>query len=204
MKVDVVVKLGGSLAEGDANPQRLMTTLVRLARRHRLLVVPGGGEFAETVRGAFARLHLSEGAAHRMALLAMDQYGLLLTDLTPGSTAVTSLAEARAVVAAGRLPVLLPSAAIWAADPLENSWRVTGDAIAAWVAGVVGARLLVMAKAVDTNGSLSALDLAGGHVVDPVFGQVLRTPCWIVNGHYPERLEHLLTYGTTTGGEVLQ
>lgn len=218
MSLEVVVKIGGSLAAGGSSGggagggsaapgdalRALMTTLVDVARGQRLLVVPGGGAFADAVRAAFDTFGLSEGAAHRMALLAMDQYGLLLADIAPGAAAVTSLADARAAAGAGRLPVLLPSAAVWAADPLENSWRVTGDAIAAWVAAVAEARLLVLAKsAAVPSGPAAATTLAESGLVDPVFPRVLRTPCWVLAGRHPERLRQLLATGTTIGTEVL-
>lgn len=218
MSFDAVVKVGGSLAEGEgSSPLALVQAMAELAREYRLLAVPGGAAFAAAVRAAYARFRLSEPAAHRMALLAMDQYGLLLADLTPESAAVTTLAEARAVAAAGWLPVLLPATWLLAADPLENSWRVTSDAIAAWVAAEAGARLLVLAKDVDGACAadprtaaaapllrrVAARELAGREVVDPVFPEVLRTPCWILNGRHPERLGHLLRHGTTTGTEVI-
>lgn len=216
MSLDAVVKVGGSLAERAGNPLALVRTMADLARTYRLLVVPGGAHFVETVRTTFARFSLSEQTAHRMALLGMDQYGLLLADLCPGSAPVSSLAEARAVAADGRLPILLPAAAVWAADPLENTWRATSDAISAWVAATAGARLLVLAKDVDGVCAadprttavaplllrVGARELVGSDVVDPVFPYLLRTPCWILNGQCPERLQQLLAHGRTTGTEV--
>ena len=63
----------------------------------------------------------------------MEQFGLLLRDLLPGGRAD-----------AGRsMPASL------ALDELPESWRVTSDSIAAWVAGEAGAERLVLVKAVD-------------------------------------------------------
>ena len=41
--VEAVVKVGGSLAEDPASLRSLCKELERLARKHRILVVPGGG-----------------------------------------------------------------------------------------------------------------------------------------------------------------
>ena len=49
--------------------------------------------------------------------------------------------------AAGRVPVLAPSAWLRAADPLPHSWDVTSDSIAAWIAGQAGALRLGIARA---------------------------------------------------------
>ena len=51
--IDAVVKVGGSLGHGASLPE-LGARLVELGRSHRLLVVPGGGAFADGVAAAWA------------------------------------------------------------------------------------------------------------------------------------------------------
>ena len=57
-----------------------------------MVIVPGGGPFADTVRQLDARWGLTDHAAHRMAVRAMEQYGDLLTalreDLRPAADEV--------------------------------------------------------------------------------------------------------------------
>jgi aspartokinase-like uncharacterized kinase len=113
------------------------------------LVVPGGGAFADAVRDHYRRYRLGETTAHHMALLAMDQYGCLLSDLIPDSVLVTDLLSARRAAETGQTPILLPSALLVQADPLPHSWQVTSDSIAAWVAGLARARRLILLKNVD-------------------------------------------------------
>ena len=124
-----VVKVGGGV--GDALPG-VCATLGELGRRHRLLVVPGGAGFADAVRAADHRYGLHAHSSHRMAILAMEQFGWLLSDLIPG------------------VPVLLPAGL--PLDELPASWDVTSDSIAAWVAHRVGAERLVLVKAADGLG----------------------------------------------------
>src|SRR6266852_4299449 len=50
------------------------------------------------------------------------------------------------VRARARLPVLAPYRWLRAADPLPHSWEVTSDSIAAWLAGQVRARRVVLIK----------------------------------------------------------
>ncbi len=216
---DAVLKLGGSLSR-TPDLVNLAALLEDLARSYRLLLVPGGGAFADVVREHYHRYALSEVAAHRMALLAMDQYGYLLADRVSHSMAVQDFGMARQVAAAGRLAILLPSALLIQADPLPNSWQVTSDSLAAWIAGQVAAPQFILLKDVDglythdphtaVRGtlwpelSLEALATLGGGV-DSYLPTALAGPleagmtCWVINGRYPERLAELLATGKTCG-----
>ena len=136
-----VVKVGGGVGD-DALPG-LCTALGELGERHPLLVVPGGAGFADAVRDADRRFGLSAAASHRMAILGMEQFGWLLGDLIPGAVRRADLAEVRA----GRTTVLLPAAL--PLDALPESWAVTSDSIAAWVADQAGAGRLVLVKEAD-------------------------------------------------------
>ena len=88
-----VVKVGGSLALYPEKLRALCTKLSEVSQKHKLIIVPGGGEFADVVRSLDKRFSLSCGASHKMAILGMDQYGLLLSDLMPNSVVVSKLEE---------------------------------------------------------------------------------------------------------------
>lgn len=213
---DAVLKVGGSLYASSHEIRASMAVWVRLARRYRLLVVPGGGPFADQVRAADAVYGLSASTAHWMAILAMDQYGYLLADLAPGARLVRDLEAANRVCAAGKLAILAPSTLLLAADPLPHSWDVTADALAGWLAGTTQARYLVLLKhlpgvipqAPDARATplpeVSKSTLNRYNIVDPYFAMTLpaSTDCWIVDGRRPELLETLLETGTTAGTRV--
>jgi aspartokinase-like uncharacterized kinase len=110
------------------------------------VIVPGGGPFADAVRQMFKRVKIGDDAAHWMAVLGMDQYGLALAARLPDATLVDTPAGVGATLEAGRLPVLAPYRWLRAADPLPHSWEVTSDSIAAWVAGALAARRVVLIK----------------------------------------------------------
>ena len=105
----------------------------RAGRRRPVLVVPGGGPFADAVRAVDERVGLSDDVAHGLALRAMDQLGLLLRRCCPAPR----LRE----LAAPRGP------ACWrrrrrsrAAPGVPESWAVTSDSLAVLAAGAIGAR----------------------------------------------------------------
>lgn len=222
LSLRAVLKVGGSLGRGQALIE-LCRVLERLCQRHRLLVIPGGGGGADQVRDYDRRYGLSDSAAHWMAILAMDQYGLLLEDMIGPGRAVKDFGQAAKALEQGLLPILLPHDLLAKQDPLPHSWQVTSDSIAAWAAKTAHARDLVLLKDVDglfrpeptresspTDGRLLAEinleELAESAGVDPFLATLMRgntLGLWIINGEKPGRLAELLTTGWTTGTRLL-
>lgn len=165
--VETVVKLGGGVLAHVEHFDAALAAIAAAARESRLLVVPGGGPFADAVREVDRRLRLSDDAAHWMAVLAMDQYAHVLAARLAGGVLITEPREIVAALGAGpvvQVPVLAPSRWLREADPLPHAWNVTSDSIAAWVAGRVGARRLVLIKPPGA---------AGGDLVDAYFPRAL-------------------------------
>ena len=97
-----VVKLGGSHAF-SAHLKSWIDAIT--AGAGRVVLAPGGGPFADAVRTAQPQMGFDDGAAHQMALLAMDQYGCALANLGAGLTVAASAAAIRRVLLAGGVPV---------------------------------------------------------------------------------------------------
>jgi probable H4MPT-linked C1 transfer pathway protein len=169
--VDVVIKVGGSLLRDAAAYARVVDALGACPRHARVLVVPGGGPFADAVREADRRLAIGADEAHWLAIHAMDQHARLLASRIPHAVVVDGPSDIDIAFAADRLPVLAPSAWLRANDPLPHSWDVTSDSIAAWVAGCVGARALALVKA-EVAGDGSVDSCVDGYV-DPYFARAV-------------------------------
>jgi aspartokinase-like uncharacterized kinase len=144
--VHTVVKVGGGLLSQAGAFDRAIEALAACTRGRRVVIVPGGGPFADAVRRMFRRAKIGDDAAHWMAILGMDQYAHALAARLPDAALVERGPDIAAALAGGRLPVLAPYRWLRAADPLPHSWSVTSDSIAAWVAGALGARRLVLIK----------------------------------------------------------
>ncbi|HKH82243.1 MAG TPA: hypothetical protein VKA25_01025, partial [Gemmatimonadales bacterium] len=95
------------------------------AQAHMIVVVPGGGPFANAVRNFDNTYGVSPAAAHWMAVLAMDQYAHVLADRIPGAVLVEEAGAVFDQVAAGTPAVLAPSRWMRAANVLPQSWEVT-------------------------------------------------------------------------------
>jgi 5-(aminomethyl)-3-furanmethanol phosphate kinase len=167
-----VVKLGGSYAFSGALKSWINAVA---ACAGRVVLAPGGGPFADTVRLAQREMGFDDRAAHAMAVLAMDQYACALVNLASGLTLAASAAAIRRVVRAGGVPVWSATAMVRAAQDIPWSWEVTSDSLAAWLAGRIGAPRVLLVKHVEpAAGPLRAADLVADGIVDPAFPRFLR------------------------------
>jgi aspartokinase-like uncharacterized kinase len=210
--VDAVIKVGGSLAETPEVLLDVCNKLSELAEKNPITVVPGGGRFADVVRDFDQRFSLLPEVSHQMAILGMDQFGLFLSAITPGSIAARKLDDVEKITAEGKVPVFLPFNMMLDEDPLENSWDVTSDSIAAYVAKRLGAAKLILVTDVDgiltedpkksadapliqEVSAAELLELDRRTSVDKFLPKLLLEAvldCYVVNGKYPTRINRIL------------
>lgn len=77
-----MIKIGGSLTHSE----KLRTCLQHIARlfaNQAVVIVPGGGVFADQVRSLQQVWHFDDTTAHTMALLAMQQMALFYQSVHP-------------------------------------------------------------------------------------------------------------------------
>lgn len=167
-----VVKVGGSLAGQPGALERVGRALAQARDMRPLVVIPGGGPFADAVREFDRQSGLSPDAAHWMAILAMDQFAYVLGDRVPGGQVVTDAREVGEALQRHQVPILAPARWLRAADELPHSWEVTSDSLAAYLAVLLGADELVLVKPV-----------AGGReLLDSYFFRVAPVLRWSVVG----------------------
>ena len=168
-----VVKLGGS----HAFSEHLAGWVKAIAGcAGHVVVVPGGGPFADAVRDAQPKIGFSDNAAHHMALLAMEQYGCALASLNGIFVLADSPAAIRQALDAAKVPVWMPSRMALAAEDIPASWEVTSDSLAAWLAGRLSARQLLLVKHVSLGAAtVSSPELIARDIVDKAFAKFLET-----------------------------
>jgi len=209
-KMVTVVKIGGSLSEEPNILVHLCNKLNIFSKDHDITIVPGGGNFADTVRYLYDKFKLSDEIAHKMAILAMDQYGLLLKDLIKKAFLTYSLKNALKASKRRILSIVLPSRIIFSLDPLEHSWKVTSDSISAFIASSLKAKKLILVKDVDgiftsdpkrssarmfKNVSANKLLREKLGCVDEFLPRILiekQLICYVVNGKHPNRIKSIL------------
>jgi aspartokinase-like uncharacterized kinase len=164
----IIIKLGGSLSRSDM----LINCLNAVEKNYpsrAVVIVPGGGAFADQVRLAQQHWQFDDNTAHDMALLAMQQMALMFKGLKPDFAiahtvaAIQQLSERKQVV-------------IWSPDitELENagiaaSWDITSDSLAAWLAKTLSATELVLVKSAVIDAGLGLDQLAEQDIVDKAF-----------------------------------
>lgn len=186
-----VVKLGGSLADSDTLPHWLEA----LGQCGGVVIVPGGGPFADAVREAQVRWAFSDQIAHDMAILGMRQYGLMLADL--GSLPTASEPDELST-REDRCVVWLPTPEALNAAGICASWNITSDSIAAWLARRLQAANLLLIKYVNLpQRPLACDELVSRGLVDSAFGEFFYrsgSDGWIAG---PENYQELAKAMTT-------
>ncbi|GLS42461.1 aspartokinase-like uncharacterized kinase [Methylobacterium brachythecii] len=160
-----VVKVGGSLV---SDPDRLRAVLASLAdgAEGRAVIVPGGGPFADAVRASQASLGYSDALAHRLALDAMGQTAEVFSELEPRLAIVRSIEAARAHDGVG----LWDPVGLRDGHPdIPETWDVTSDSLALWLAGALGAARCVLVKSAACSANVSPDDLVRLGLVDRGF-----------------------------------
>jgi aspartokinase-like uncharacterized kinase len=168
----IVVKLGGSVIR---SPDLSSWLDAIAAARASIVVAPGGGALADEVRACQAKLGFGDPAAHRMALLAMDQLAWAVAGLRGGFQVGATEADLLGALEQGLVAVWAPYALIAERTDIEESWRITSDSLALWLAGRLGARRCYLIKSImrPRQSRAGAEQLARNGVVDAAFPSML-------------------------------
>ncbi len=177
-----VIKLGGSLL---GSPELLKW--LEVLTRHgdgKIVIVPGGGILADAVRESQKLSNSSDVVAHKMAVMAMDQYAVLMTGLNPALVTAESELEIAERGWQHRTVVWMPSKMVCADETIPANWQVTSDSLAAWLASRLNAQQLILVKSQRPKLEQISLErlikdgMVDEHFGDFTAGQNFRT--WIV------------------------
>lgn len=167
-----VIKIGGSLY-GSKYLEEWLNMLQALGS-HQLVIVPGGGPFADLVRNTDKRLNLELAHAHHMAVLAMQQFGCLMASLCPGLGLASSRKQIQACWNDGKTAIWEPYSLVSQQCELPKTWDVTSDSLAAWLAGYLSvAQLLFVKSSPLTLSEMPVNQLQKHGCVDPVLPELL-------------------------------
>lgn len=162
----LIIKVGGSLAETG----RLSEVLALIVQARRpVIVVPGGGQFAEKVRDLQNALRFDDASAHRLAMLGMHQMAEVYFKLQPRLAPADSIEGIARILAIGQIPVWLPLQMSQDDPGIPADWTITSDGLAARLAERMGGLPLVLLKSVEADATETAAQLAKGGVVDASF-----------------------------------
>ena len=145
-----VIKLGGSLMQSKELPEWL-DQISTYAKESSVIIVPGGGKFADDVRTLQLQQGFDDVVAHKMALLAMVQYGYYLTGLNSDIYIVDELNSIHRIQQHKKPLLWIPTLLIDDFSEIPASWDYTSDSIALWLAIKLNASNLVVVKSIKSE-----------------------------------------------------
>ncbi len=177
-----VLKLGGSLLKTED-----LTDSVKQLSDHgagQLVIVPGGGIYADQVRHLYETLQLDEVTAHRLALRAMEQYGEMLISMDPRLHAAISIESIIHWLENHQIPVWFPYDMTFGNPAIKASWEFTSDSLSYWLAKQLRCENLVLVKATEPDGDNYSADyLSSSGFLDQAFKNMFKDtfvqPWWL-------------------------
>lgn len=189
-----VVKIGGSLQD-TAQLGQWLDSLVAFGKG-RVALVAGGGRFADAVRCSQKKSGFSDYAAHKMALLAMEQYAYLMCDLHSELQPVDSIKGIQRILTDKGIPLWLPYKEVSRTADIPASWETSSDGLAGWLALELRCHSLMLVKSIpltDVHTSYEKLVELG--MIDSYLGGLLKKTklrlCWMTKNEF-QRLPELL------------
>lgn len=218
MKINTIIKLGGSITERGTLKQivQLGKTLSSLFdRRQDFAVVPGGGLFAEFVRETQEKHDLDDEQAHWMAIQAMEQHASFLLKFMPNSNLHDFSSKDFDALIFENLPILRVMKYMRTESDLEKTWNSTSDAIATEIALKIKAKKIVFLKDIDgiiakeklvkkiTIQELLELKTSPLDNNTPRILQRTNIKAYVINGLIHDRIENLLEGKEFIGTEII-
>jgi len=185
VRPSLIVKVGGSLLDWPELSERLPGFLQGLGDpAKRTLLLAGGGATVDLIRALDPIHHFGEERSHHLAIQALDLTALILSNILGNSRVIFDESEFAACWDAGTYPILAPSRLLGGdlnleGDALPESWEVTSDSIAAWLAARLRVERLVLLKSANVPHETSRSLAARLGLVDPYFPRIASGLKWV-------------------------
>lgn len=159
----IVLKLGGSLY---SNPllKEWVNNLASIDNQT-IVIVPGGGPFADQVRKASGDWVIDDDSAHEMAVLAMQQYACLINHIDNRIVRLTSIEYFKDN---NQTYIWHPYHDVTAKCDYPKNWQTTSDSISLWLAKILSAKQLVLIKSAHVEG-MQIQEVIKAGIVDDYF-----------------------------------
>lgn len=169
----IVVKVGGSLFQWSGLPAALNRWIAAEAPK-RIVLIAGGGPFAELIRSADRQFELGEEPSHEICVELLAGTARLLAAILPTAARTDQWDELNGELTNQRLIVFDPVRFLQTIepkhrDPLPRNWTATTDSIAARIADLMSADELVLLKSASAPANHDFEQLAKSGYVDEAF-----------------------------------
>ncbi len=174
----IVIKLGGSLT-ASTGLTSCFNRVNQYYSNNQVIIVPGGGAFADQVRSAQQQWLFDDLTAHHMAILAMQQMALLFKALQPQWQLFSAVKDIKKSIQ----PVSIWSPLLSELDAagIQPSWDITSDSLSAWMAKQVNATELILVKSATVAADATIQDLQDQGIIDAKFHAFTEFPDFKIN-----------------------
>ena len=164
------IKIGGSLYDSRDLIKWLLTIDEYSARN--IVIIPGGGPFADQVRQADEMHHLDQIHAHNMAVMSMQQYGTLLASLCPNMILANTTDKIHMAWQNSKTAIWEPYEMLRDECELDRTWDITSDSLSVWLANKLELKNLLLIKSSDDVLKEKSIErLSDKNCIDPYFCQ---------------------------------
>ena len=134
-RTTALFKIGGKILEDFENLNSTISQLTHIFEEkliQKIILIPGGGTFANFIRKVYSELNFTEEIAHFMGIISMNYNGLELSKKYPDLQVIESYDKLKEIGNAIR--IFLPYEYLKENDKLPHSWDVTSDSITLFLA----------------------------------------------------------------------
>ncbi len=152
----VIVKIGGSLLNYSKQLEQVLQVIDN-DYENEIIIVPGGGIFADTVKNIQEKLDINDDIAHWMAIKATEIYAIYISEKLSRGVLCENLQEIENYLSRRYIPIVLPFKIMYRLDILPKTWKATSDSIAILIAILTSSDLTILLKVIDgliINGKL--------------------------------------------------
>lgn len=128
-------KIGGKVLGNQSNLESTMTQLSQLYEQGillKIIIIPGGGSYANFIRLLEDKLNFGDDLAHWMAIYSMNYNGIELNRKYPEVNCIEDFITLQEVKK--KFCIFLPYRYLRNSDSLPHNWDVTSDSIAFYIA----------------------------------------------------------------------
>jgi len=176
-----VIKLGGSLMTDKASLIQCLNTISQ-KYTEKIVIVPGGGVFADQVRSLQKEWGFNDQIAHQMAILAMQKMALLLYSIKPDFVLANNVSLIQQALNMHSVVIWRPDIVELNKSNVKASWDVTSDSLAAWLANQLTATELILVKSVEIplKGSIDIETMQKLDLVDNAFNELSQNASYMI------------------------
>ncbi|MEJ2249529.1 MAG: hypothetical protein P8Y70_11450 [Candidatus Lokiarchaeota archaeon] len=153
----IVVKISGSILENEKNLDivldQLKEVLNNLNTLKCILIIPGGGSYANFIRKIDHRISLEKDLSHWEAIYAMEYNATQILKKFPNLFSINKPEQLLDILGGNKnkkfLSIFLPFEYLYEKDELPHEWNVTSDSVTAYIAYKLGISQCFLIKNVD-------------------------------------------------------